>query len=95
MGIASVIALDARGDYNAAKERCPDGMCLSLADFEATRDARDRARTMTWVFAGGAAVTTIGTILILTSKRSAPREKISVTPTVSGDAVGIAIGGAL
>jgi hypothetical protein len=95
MGIATAIALDARSDYNAAKERCPDGMCPSLADFEATRDARDRARTMTWVFAGGAAIATVGTVLILTSKRSAPRERISVTPTVSGHGVGIAIGGAL
>ena len=95
MGIATAIALDARSDYNAAKERCPDGLCASLADFEATNDARDRARTMTWVFVGGAAVATVGTILILTSKRSTPRERISVTPTISGTSAGIAIGGAL
>jgi tetratricopeptide (TPR) repeat protein len=95
MGIASVIALDARSDYNAAKERCPDAMCPSLADFEATRDARDRARTMTWVFAGGVAVAAIGTFLIVTSKRDKPRESISVTPIVSGSGAGIAIGGPL
>ncbi len=95
MGVASYIALDARSDYDAVKERCPDSMCPSLADFEATRDARDRARTMTWVFAGGAAVAVVGTILIVTSKRSAPRESISVTPIVGDNAAGIAIGGAL
>jgi tetratricopeptide (TPR) repeat protein len=95
MGIASYIALDARSDYNAAKERCPDGMCPVLADFEATRDARDRARTMTWVFAGGAVVATVGTILILTSKRSAPSERITVTPTISERGAGLAIGGVL
>ena len=95
MGIASAIALDARSDYNAAKERCPDSMCPSRADFEATSDARDRARTMTWVFAGGVAVAAVGTFLIVTSKRAAPRDSITITPTVSGSGVGIAIGGSL
>lgn len=95
VGVASYIALDARADYKAALERCPDSMCPSLGDFEATRDARDRARTMTWVFAGGLAVATVGTILVVTSKRTAPRERISVTPLVGGDGVGIALGGAL
>lgn len=92
-GIASAIALDARSDYNAANERCPDGNCASRADFEATRDARERARTMTWVFAGGLAVVTIGTVLILTSKQR--RERITVAPTISDSGAGIAIGGAL
>jgi tetratricopeptide (TPR) repeat protein len=95
IGVASFIALDARSDYNAANKRCPDGMCASQADFEATRDARDRARSMTWVFAGGAAVAVIGTILIVTSKRTTTRESISLTPTLTNNGAGIAIGGAL
>ncbi len=95
IGVASFIALHARSDYNIAKKRCPDAMCTSQADFEATRDARDRAHSMTWVFAGGAAVAVIGTILIVTSKRTAPRESISLTPTLTTNSAGIAIGGAL
>ncbi len=95
IGVASFIALDARSDYNAANKRCPDATCASQADFEATRDARARAHSMTWVFAGGAAVAVIGTILIATSKRTAPSESISLTPTLTNNGVGIALGGAL
>lgn len=95
VGVAGYVALDARSDHNAALERCPDSMCPSLADHEAATDARDRARAMTWVFAGGLAVATVGTILIVTSKRTAPGEKLSVRPLVGGGAAGIAIGGAL
>jgi len=95
VGVASYLALDARSDYNAALERCPDSMCPVLADYEATRDAKSRARTMTWVFGGGVAIAAVGTILILTSKRAAPTERISITPVVTGNSAGIAIGGSL
>ncbi len=95
IGVASFVALDARSAYNVAKQGCPDAMCATQADFEATRDARNRAHSTTWVFAGGAAVAVIGTILIATSKRTTTSESISLTPTLSDHAAGIAIRGAL
>lgn len=93
LGVGGYIALDARSDYNAAAERCPDGNCASKADYDATSDAKSRARAMTWVMGGGVALAAVGTFLIVTSKREVKAERLSIFTTEGG--AGIAIGGSL
>lgn len=95
MGGAGYVALDARSDYNAAAERCPGGACTTRADYDATRDARSRARAMTYVFGGGVAVAIIGTYLLATSERPVAREHITIMPAVDNNNVGVVIGGSL
>ncbi|HLL24890.1 MAG TPA: hypothetical protein VK427_22305, partial [Kofleriaceae bacterium] len=95
VGVASYIALDARSDYNAASARCPGGMCVSLADYETTRDARQRASTMTWVFGGGVVIAAVGTYLLATSTRTVAADRLSIRPLIDAHGGGIAIGGAL
>ena len=94
IGIASAVALDAKNAYSIAAANCPMGMCASLADYEATHDARERAKAMTWVFAGGVALAVVGTVLIVTSKH-ASSERVSIVPLVSSHAAGLAVGGSL
>lgn len=67
---SSYIALGARADYQKAEPLCPGGMCSTPEAHATTNDARDRARQMTYVFAGGVALTALGTYLIVTSKRT-------------------------
>jgi tetratricopeptide (TPR) repeat protein len=96
IGVASAVALAARGDYKRAAADCPGGTCSSVEAFEATRDARARARAMTWVFGGGVALAAVGTYLIVTSKRTVPSERrVTIAPLVAPGAAGVAIGGAL
>jgi hypothetical protein len=96
IGVASAVALAARSDYNRAAGDCPGGICTSTDAFDATRDAKARARAMTWVFGGGVALATAGTFLIVTSKRTVVKERrVTVTPLVAPGTAGLAIGGAL
>ena len=90
MGVGGYVAIDARSDYRAAVERCPMGMCASLDDFQATQDAKQRARAMTWVVGGGFALAAVATYLLVTSKR-----EVQVSPFVGGGTAGIAVGGTL
>ena len=94
LAVASVVALGAKSDYEAAVVGCPGGMCDSLTAFEATRDARDRAKAMTWVFVGGAVLAAGGVYFIVTSKR-APAERVSVTPVIDSRFAGLVVGGSL
>ena len=94
IGIASVVALDAKNAYSIAAVNCPGGMCASLADYTATHDARARASAMTWVFGGGVALAVVGTVLIVTSKHTSS-ERVSLVPMISSHAAGLALGGSL
>jgi len=96
IGVASAVALAARSDYKRAAADCPGGTCTSTEAFDATRDAKARARAMTWVFGGGVALAAAGTFLIVTSKRTVVRERrVTVNVFVAPGAATLAIGGAL
>lgn len=96
MGVAGVVALGARSDYNNAIAMCPGNVCTDRANYDATQDARSKANTMTFVTIGGAALVGVGVFLILTSKgEPITVEKVSARPLLTPDTVGIAIGGSL
>jgi hypothetical protein len=94
VGVASYIALGARSDYKAAFAMCPGGKCSSMDAFETTRDAKAKARTMTYVFAGGVALIGVGVYLVATSGTE-PRDRATATLFFIDGGGGIAFGGPL
>jgi hypothetical protein len=94
IGGSSYIALDARSDYKAVEAMCPGGKCATEEAFTTTRDAKAKARTMTYVFGGGVALAALGVYLIATS-RAEPADRPVATLFFSDGGGGIAIGGSL
>ena len=92
-GVAAVVALGARSDYNAAVAGCPALACTTRADYDATRSARSRANYMTFVGAGGLALAGVGVYLMATSRIE--MRGVAIAPLLGEDRVGIALGGAL
>ncbi len=97
LGIASVVGLTARADYNDAIGMCPQYHCESREAFDVTHGAFRRATLMTYVGAGGFVLAGAGVYLILTSRGepAADRGAARMIPVVGGDHVGLAFGGAL
>lgn len=95
LGIASFVALVARQDYADAVANCPNLMCESREDYDATQSARSRATAMTFVGLAGAAMVGAGVYLIVTSRGARREQRVELVPTVSPDGVGFAIGGRL
>jgi tetratricopeptide (TPR) repeat protein len=95
LGIASYIALDARAQYRAAAVDCPGGMCTTQEAADLTNEAHQRARQMTYVFAGGLALTAIGTYLIATSKRAPAERALSGSLVITGREALVVLGGRL
>lgn len=99
IGAASFIALAARQDYTDALAGCPELVCRTRADYDATQDARSRANMMTFVGAAGVVLAGAGVYLMLTSggKRTSTTETaaVTITPTVTPDGIGVTLGGTL
>ena len=97
IGVASVVALKARSDYNAQIGMCPQFVCTSRTAYDATRNARTRANYMTVVGAGGIVLIGAGLYLALTS-HGVPAEHpkaAQLVPILGGDQIGVAYGGSL
>lgn len=92
-GVAGVVALVERKHYGDAIGGCPELVCATRADFDATQQARTRANYMTFVGASGVVVLAIGAYLIATSLSETHR--IVVAPAAGPDGVGVVIGGSL
>jgi tetratricopeptide (TPR) repeat protein len=95
LGVASYVALDARAQYRAAAVDCPGGMCTTQEAADLTNEAHQRARQMTYVFAGGIALTAIGTYLIATSKRAPAERALSGSLVITGREAMVVLGGRL
>lgn len=98
VGASAFVALAARQDYRSAN--CPDHLCVTEQDLARSEDARQRARWMTYVGAGGLAVAGVGVYLLLTSRGAPVRDAaggtaLQLRPVVSPGLVGLAVGGAL
>jgi hypothetical protein len=65
-GAGGYVALAAKGDYDDAKERCPDAGC-SRDDWQAGEDARRQGNLATVVFGVGGALLVTGGVLWLTA----------------------------
>jgi serine/threonine-protein kinase len=107
LGVATFVALDARGDYNTAFDAGCDPMTnrCSEASMEATRDARSRANTATVIGGVALAAVATGVVLYLTapkperaaaSEGKAPEaEARYLRPVLLPGGAGVAFGGAL
>jgi hypothetical protein len=98
LGLAGLVTIDARQDYNDAVRVCPGGACESREAFDATQDARKRANLMTFVGIGGALVTGVGVYLLFTSsgkKVESRTQRTTLVPTLFPSGGGLAIAGAL
>jgi tetratricopeptide (TPR) repeat protein len=97
MGVASVVALQARADYNDKIQMCPQFTCTTRAAYDATQSARRRANYMTFVGAGGIVLAGLGLYLAVTSHgvpQESPRSA-QLVPIIGGDQIGVALGGSL
>jgi hypothetical protein len=92
LGIGTLVALDARSDYEAASAMCPDPSCDDRSVVQAANDARDRAQNMTFVFIAGGAAIVGGAYLVLTSKRSVREPRVTAAPVVTARTVGFTLG---
>lgn len=99
MGIAGIVTLRARGDYNHAisahcggsPDRCDD---VGLA---ATHSARHRANIATGVTIGGLAAVAGGLVVYFTASRAAAHSDehaLYLAPSLGGDGTGVVFGGA-
>jgi len=88
LGVASFVALVARSDYNDAIVYCPNNVCQTRAAYDATQDARTRANWMSVVSVVGLGMAGVGAYFVWTSK-------VTASPMVAPNTVGIAIGGSL
>lgn len=103
LGVATYLALDARGDYNTAFDAgCdPETKRCSEDALAATRDARSRANTATII--GGVALAAVATGVVLyltapkatTTERAEPAQARTLRPLLWRDGAGLAFGGAL
>jgi serine/threonine-protein kinase len=62
LGVGTYLAFDAKGDYDAAKERCNGTVCDD-APFQASEDARSQGTVATIVFVVGGAALATGAVL--------------------------------
>ena len=99
IGIAMIVTLRARGDYNHALSAHCSGardMCDEIGQID-TRSARHRANISTGVTIFGAAAVAGGLYLYFTAPRGKGAERneiaLRLTPVVSGDGAGLVLGG--
>lgn len=100
IGIAGIVTLRARGDYNhALTAHCNDktDMCDEIGQ-AAAHSARRRANISTGVAIGGLGAIAGGLYLYFTAHRAASAEPsehaLYLAPVASGDGTGVVIGGA-
>jgi len=99
MGIAGIVTLRARGDYNhAISAHCGGStdMCDD-AGLAATHSARRRANISTGVTIGGLAMVAGGLVVYFTASRAASHGEehaLYLAPSVSGDGTRVVFGGA-
>ena len=94
-GAAGFVALLARRDYADAIGGCPELVCETREDYDATQAARRRATYMTFVGAGGLALAASGLYMVLTSAGAKKERRVELVPLIHGDGGGLAIGGRL
>lgn len=95
MGVAGLLAIGARNDYNAAVAYCPNLSCDTHDAYQKTQDAISRANAMTYVTIGGVALAAVGVYLILTSHGDRAEHAVAAAPLVGPGLAGVAIGGRL
>lgn len=97
LGVAGVITLRARSDYqHALSAHCRDdaNMCDAVGN-DAASSARKRANISTVVTIGGAAAIAAGVYFYLTAPRAHPDEHaLYLAPSVDADGSGVVFGGA-
>lgn len=107
LGLATYLALDARGDYNDAFDSGCDAMTKQCSPeaFKATGDARSQANIATLVGGFALGAVAAGVVLYVTAPRGAPSERAPaegaeakaryLRPMLWRDGAGVAFGGAL
>lgn len=97
IGIAGIVTLRARGDYNHALDAHCNGktnMCDDVGQ-RATRSARLRANISTGITVAGVGAIAAGLYLYFTAPRAEHAEQaLYLAPVVGGDATGVVLGGA-
>jgi hypothetical protein len=98
MGIAGIVTLRARGDYqHAISVHCRGATTMCDADgLAAAQGARHRANIATVVTIVGAAAVAGGLVVYFTAPKAGSRAKehaLHLAPSVDGDGGGIALGG--
>ena len=96
VGVASIIALGARSDYNTAILMCPGNLCVSGDSYRATQHDRSIANDMTILGGAGLAIAVVGVVLAVTSHGDrVASDHVTAAPLVAPGVVGLAIGGSL
>jgi hypothetical protein len=68
LGVGTYLAFDAKGDYEAAEEQCPENGCPP-GPFQASEDARKQGAMATYLFVGGAAALATGVVLFFVAPK--------------------------
>jgi hypothetical protein len=99
MGIAGIVTLRARGDYNHAISAHCGGSTDTCDDvgLAATHSARRRANIATGITIGGLAAVAGGLVVYFTASRAAAHGEehaLYLAPSLGGDGTGVVLGGA-
>jgi len=99
MGIARIVTLRARGDYNHAISAHCGGSTDTCDDvgLAATHSARRRANIATGITIGGLAAVAGGLVVYFTASRAAAHGEehaLYLAPSLGGDGTGVVLGGA-
>jgi hypothetical protein len=68
LGVGTYLAFDAKGDYDAAEEKCTNGVCPS-EPYQATEDARSQGALATYFIVGGGAALATGVVLFFVAPK--------------------------
>jgi serine/threonine-protein kinase len=81
LGVGTFLAFDAKSDYDAAKEKCTNGVCPA-GPYQASEDARGQGTVATVVFVIGGAALATGAVLFFIAPSGSDEKPPAAGPRI-------------